>query len=82
VVISGDVDADQRRLAEVLKPYIELGCFCVVFGGGHETSYGHFLGYARAGRTVEIVNWDAHANVRDLDAVAVGWLLRGRSERR
>lgn len=82
MVISGDVEADQRRLGEVLKPYIELGCFCVVFGGGHETSYGHFLGYAGAGRRVEILNWDAHADVRDLAAVTVWWLLRGRSERR
>ena len=66
VEISGDVAADQQRLAEVLNPYIELGCFCVVLGGGHETSYGHFLGYVRAGRRVEILNWDAHADVREL----------------
>ena len=66
VEISGNVEADQQSLGEVLTPHIELGCFCVVLGGGHETSYGHFLGYARAERRVEILNWDAHADVREL----------------
>ena len=66
VAISGDVEMDQQRLGEELKSYIELGCFCIVLGGGHETSYGHFLGYTRAGRRVEILNWDAHPDVRDL----------------
>ena len=51
VAVSGDVEMDQQRLGEVLKSYIELGCFCVVLGGGHETSYRHFLGYTRAGRS-------------------------------
>lgn len=40
--------------------------YAVVLGGGHETSYGHFLGYRIAGREVEILNWDAHADVREL----------------
>jgi len=66
IEISGDVEVDQQCLAEVLTPHIGRGCFCVVLGGGHETSYGHFLGYARAGRRVEIVNWDAHADVREV----------------
>jgi formiminoglutamase len=66
VEVSGDLEVDQLHLGEVLMPYIEQGCFCVVLGGGHETSYGHFLGYARAGRRVEILNWDAHPDVRDL----------------
>jgi formiminoglutamase len=66
VAVSGDVEMDQQRLGEELKSYIELGCFCIVLGGGHETSYGHFLGYTRAARRVEILNWDAHPDVRDL----------------
>ena len=66
VEVSSDVEADQQRLGKVLSPYIEQGCFCVVLGGGHETSYGHFLGYVGAGRRVEILNWDAHADVREV----------------
>ena len=64
--VSGDVETDQQHLGETLAPYIEQGCFAIVLGGGHETSYGHFLGYARLGRKVEILNWDAHADVREL----------------
>jgi formiminoglutamase len=64
--ISGDVEQDQRNLGEALTPYLGRGAFPVVLGGGHETSYGHFLGYVGAGLQVEILNWDAHADVREL----------------
>lgn len=64
--ISGDVESDQRNLGEVLAHHLGRGAFVIVLGGGHETSYGHFLGYAFAERKVEILNWDAHADVREL----------------
>lgn len=64
--ISRNLEADQQHLGEALQPYLEAGVFVVVLGGGHETSYGHFLGYVRAGKKVEIVNWDAHPDVREL----------------
>ena len=38
----------------------------IVLGGGHETAYGHYLGYVRAGRETAIVNLDAHLDVRPL----------------
>jgi formiminoglutamase len=50
LVVSGDVEADQRLLGETLRSYVEQGSFAIVLGGGHETSYGHFLDYAYAGR--------------------------------
>jgi len=64
--ISRNLEADQQHLGEALQPYLEAGVFVVVLGGGHETSYGHFLGYVRAGKKVEILNWDAHPDVREL----------------
>lgn len=64
--ISRNLEFDQQHLGEALAPYLEQGVFVIVFGGGHETSYGHFQGYARAGHRVEILNWDAHADVREL----------------
>ena len=64
--VSGDVERDQQTLGEVLSSHLSSSTFVVVLGGGHETSYGHFLGYATAGRSVEILNWDAHADVREL----------------
>jgi len=63
--VSGDVESDQQQLGDTIAPYIERGTFVIVLGGGHETSYGHFLGYVRAGRKLEILNWDAHADVRE-----------------
>jgi formiminoglutamase len=64
--VAGDVESDQRNLGEALAPHLQRGTFAIVLGGGHETSYGHFLGYVGAGHSVEIVNWDAHADVREL----------------
>ena len=64
VPVDGDVEADQERLADVLARLLERGVTPVVLGGGHETAFGHFLAYVRAGLGVEIVNWDAHPDVR------------------
>ena len=66
VPVTGDVEADQQRLGETLAPLLAEGVVPIVLGGGHETSFGHFLGYVGAGRDVAILNWDAHADVRPL----------------
>lgn len=66
VRVTGDVAADQARLGAVLAPYLERGVVPIVLGGGHETSFGHFLGYVEAGRDTHILNWDAHPDVRPL----------------
>ena len=64
--ISGDIQADQDRLAEELKPYLEDNCIPIILGGGHETSFGHFQAYVKANKPVSILNWDAHTDVRPL----------------
>jgi formiminoglutamase len=66
VVLTGNLDADQATLGEVVAGQLNLGRFIIVLGGGHETSYGHFLGYAIAKQRPSILNWDAHADVRPL----------------
>lgn len=66
VPVTGRVEADQERLGEALAPLLEEGVVPIILGGGHETSFGHFLGYEGAGLEVEILNWDAHADVRPL----------------
>jgi formiminoglutamase len=65
LVPSGELEADQEALGEAVAGWLERGAFPVVLGGGHETAYGHFLGYARLGRPVEILNLDAHPDVRE-----------------
>lgn len=64
VRVTGDVEADQQRLGDVLAPLLADGVVPIVLGGGHETTYGHVLGYVGAGLSPEILNWDAHADVR------------------
>ena len=66
VTVTGDVEADQETLGETLAPFLMGGVVPIILGGGHETSFGHFLGYVGAQRDVEILNWDAHADVRPL----------------
>lgn len=65
VHVSGDVSADQRRLADRLAPHLERGAAAVVLGGGHETAFGHFLAYVEAGLRPRILNVDAHPDVRE-----------------
>jgi formiminoglutamase len=66
LISTGDLERDQAELARVLGPLLRAGTFVIVLGGGHETSYGHFLGYVEAQRDVSIQNIDAHADVRAL----------------
>jgi arginase family enzyme len=65
VEVTGDLERDQERLAERIEPLLAARAFVIVLGGGHETTYGHFLGYVRAGLPVTLVNFDAHCDVRE-----------------
>jgi formiminoglutamase len=66
VRIVGDLEESQQALAEVVAAIVTSGAVPIVLGGGHETAYGHYLGYVRAGREVAIINLDAHLDVRPL----------------
>lgn len=64
--VSGDVEADQQELGELVALYLEQGAIPIILGGGHETAFGHFLGYAKSKRPASILNIDAHTDVRPL----------------
>ncbi len=66
VEVTGDVEADQIVLAEVVAEWTGKGAIPIIIGGGHETAYGHFLSYVKNESPVHIVNIDAHADVRPL----------------
>jgi len=66
VLCTGNVENDQEKLGEFVASTLENNQIPVILGGGHETSFGHFLGYAKAGKEVSILNIDAHTDVRDL----------------
>jgi formiminoglutamase len=64
--IDGDLERTQEALGEVVGAVLRAGAVPVVLGGGHETAYGHYLGYVAWGLPVGVVNVDAHLDVRPL----------------
>jgi formiminoglutamase len=64
--VSVDLENDQLALGEAVGVVLSQGAIPIVLGGGHETAYGHFLGYVAARRPVAILNLDAHLDVRPL----------------
>jgi formiminoglutamase len=66
VRIVAELEAAQAALGEIIAAVVESCAIPIVLGGGHETAYGHFLGYAAARRKVGIVNIDAHLDLRPL----------------
>lgn len=64
--LSGDLARDQALLGDVVAGVLREQGVPLVLGGGHETAYGHFLGYVGAGIDIAISNIDAHADVREL----------------
>ncbi len=67
VRIAGSLEESQEALAEVIAAILERNAVPVVLGGGHETAYGHFLGYAACGFRAGILNLDAHLDVRPFE---------------
>lgn len=65
LVATGDLERDQERLGAAVGDWLARGSYVILLGGGHETAYGHFLGYVAAGMNVAILNVDAHADVRE-----------------
>jgi formiminoglutamase len=64
--VTDHLDLAQKRLGEAVTVCLAQSCTPIIVGGGHETSFGHFLGYAGANRRIGILNWDAHPDVRPL----------------
>ena len=61
---TGDLSADHERLGKSISNSLSEQVLPVILGGGHETAFGHFLGYAKSRLAVNIVNIDAHTDVR------------------
>jgi formiminoglutamase len=66
VRIEGSLEDTQAALGEVVGAVLQSGAVPVILGGGHETAYGHYLGYVAADLPVGIINIDAHLDVRPL----------------
>jgi formiminoglutamase len=64
VAVGKDLGNAQRKLGTVVTGIFRAGGVPVILGGGHETAYGHYLGYVGAGLECGIINVDAHLDVR------------------
>lgn len=64
VRISGTLEETQASLGEVVGAILQAQSVPIVLGGGHETAFGHYLGYVAAGLPVGVINLDAHLDVR------------------
>jgi formiminoglutamase len=64
VAVGKDLGNAQRKLGTVVTAVFRAGGVPVILGGGHETAYGHYLGYVGAGLECAIINVDAHLDVR------------------
>jgi formiminoglutamase len=62
----GDLEETQESLARIVAALLARQAVPIVLGGGHETAFGHYLGYVAAGQAVGIINIDAHLDVRPL----------------
>jgi formiminoglutamase len=64
VRIGNTLEESQQALGDVISGILSQGAVPVVLGGGHETAYGHYLGYVATNKPVGIINIDAHLDVR------------------
>lgn len=64
VKITGTLEESQQALGEIVAAVLQASAVPLILGGGHETGYGHYLGYVVAERKVGIINIDAHLDVR------------------
>lgn len=64
--VTGDLEKDQICLGNEIGRWLKRGVVPIVMGGGHETAYGHYLGYEAMSEDMQIVNFDAHPDVRPL----------------
>lgn len=68
VRVEGGLEVAQGRLGDVVACVLRSGAVPVILGGGHETAFGHYLGYVGVGLDPAVVNLDGHLDVRPYPA--------------
>lgn len=61
-----DLESAQEALSFAVQKIRNLNGFPLLLGGGHEITYGHFKGLSHTGRTIGVINIDAHLDMRPL----------------
>jgi formiminoglutamase len=66
-----DLELSQQGLGAALNCILEQEGFPVILGGGHEVTYGHYLGVKEflksRNQSLGIINLDAHLDIRPLE---------------
>lgn len=74
----GQLEAAQARLANAVAATLVEGTTPIVLGGGHEVAFGSFSGIFQymqeheAGKTIGIINFDAHFDLREANEATSG----------
>ena len=64
-----DLESSQQALADVVAMLIENHIHPIIMGGGHEVSWGHYLGIAKVlapEKRLGIINFDAHFDLHHM----------------
>ncbi len=64
----GQLEAVQQGLAHHVEKILKAGYMPIVLGGGHDVAWGHYTGIRKflpAEKTIGIINFDAHLDMRD-----------------
>ncbi|NGP06828.1 formimidoylglutamase [Rhodococcus sp. 14C212] len=85
-VHGGALEDGQRRLGAAVTALLDAEHAVVVLGGGHEVSFGSYLGWAgsaaaRAGTRWGVLNLDAHFDLRAAPVATSGTPFRQMAER-
>lgn len=66
--IDGDLQTAQETLGNAVAGVLKSGAKTLLFGGGHEIVYAHYLGIRKAfpDQKIGVINFDAHFDLREV----------------
>lgn len=66
LTVTVDLESAQNDMGKIIAELLSEEIIPIILGGGHETAFAHFKGYAENGLETAIFNLDAHTDVRKL----------------
>lgn len=70
--LDGKLEDAQQALSHLISTLHEKQLPTLIFGGGHEIAYGHFLGIKPHYNNIGIINFDAHFDLRESSQASSG----------
>lgn len=72
ICIEEDMEACQKALSSIICELLSKQIFPIAVGGGHDMSYGHFMGIREALKNnsknkIGVINFDAHFDLRPVE---------------